>query len=328
MNTRTFISTVPFGNPYREPLDLLETAGIEYRINPLGRRLKEHELAEMLAGCGVLIAGTEPITERVFEAAPDLQLVARVGIGLDNVDLISARKKGITVSYTPDAPSPAVAELTVGLMLSLVRSIPLADRHIRRADWQRLMGRRLDGLTVGLIGLGRVGKRVARILRGGFPNTVLLGNDLCPDQEFGQSCGIEWVSKVKLFEESDIISFHVPLTHETHRMITAREIEHMKREVFLINTSRGNVIDEMDLLRALRSERIAGAALDVFDCEPYSGELAAVERCILTAHMGSMSLDCRARMELEATQEVVRFLTAGSVQCPVPDCEYAMRAGN
>ena len=320
---RVLITTVPFGQVNSQPLDLLEAAGIEYVINPIGRRLKEEELAEMIGGYGVLIAGTEPITAKVMDAAPHLRLISRVGVGLDSVDLNAARARGIHVTYTPDAPSPAVAELTVGMMLTLLRDISGADRNMRNGIWHRAMGRRLSELTVGVIGVGRIGKRVIRHLIGGFPGVRILANDTAPDISFGQARGLRWVDKETIYREADIITLHVPLTAQTRNLITAREIQLMKPTSMLINTSRGNMMDERDLAAALRAGRLGGAAIDVFEHEPYSGELVTLERCLLTCHMGSMSQDCRYHMELEAAEEVLRFLRNEPLLRLVPDTEYA-----
>lgn len=319
---RVLITTVPFGEADRYPLELLEANQIEYVINPIGRRLKEEELIVMIPDFGVVIAGTEPITEKVIASAPNLGLIARVGIGLDSVNLSAARAHGVQVTYTPDAPSPAVAELAIGQMLALLRGISLSDRNMRNGVWHRFMGRRLSEVTVGLIGVGRVGKLVIKHLRGGFPFVRILANDLKPDVEFGKSHNIEWVEKEEIYRSADIISLHLPLTPVTRTLITANEINLMKKDVLLVNTSRGNMINEKDLAQALRSQRIAGAAIDVFEREPYTGELSTFENCLLTCHMGSMSVDCRSRMEIEATEEAVRFLKDEPLRTIVPEYEY------
>ena len=322
---KVLISTVPFGSvPNHDPLGLLEAARVRYQLNPFGRRLTEPELVELIHDVSILIAGTEPITTEVMEAAPQLQLIARVGIGLDSVDLEAARMRGIAVTYTPEAPAPAVAELTVGLMLDLLRSISRADRLMHSKHWRRFLGRRLDGLTVGVLGVGRVGKRVIRILRGGFPNVRILANDIQPDFSFGEELGIEWVEKNKLYANSDIVTLHLPLTQITNRLITEREIGMMKPSAFIINTSRGGIVDESALATALTSGCLAGAAIDVFDREPYSGVLTDIESCILTCHMGSMSEACRAAMETEALEDVLRFVRGDPLKQPVPEVEYTV----
>jgi D-3-phosphoglycerate dehydrogenase len=321
---RVLISTVPFGEVDRRSLSLLEAEGVEYLLNPLGRRLREDELADLVGEVDVLIAGTEPITAAVMDRGTRLRLISRVGIGLDSVDLLAARQRGILVSYTPDAPAPAVAEMTIGLLLSLLRSLARADRGMRGGVWHRIVGRRLAGLTVGVIGVGRVGKRVIRHLQGFGP--LILANDLSPDIGFGTAFGVQWVDKETIYRQADIITLHLPLTTLTRNLIARREIELMKPEALLINTSRGGMVNEHDLTQALKGGRLAGAALDVFAQEPYSGELVAVENCILTCHMGSMSRDCRARMELEASEEALRYLRGEPLLRLVPETEYSLRS--
>lgn len=319
--SKVLITTVPFGDKNRQPLDQLQAAGIEYLINPIGRKLKEDELAEMISDFDVLIAGTEPITEKVMNRAPCLKLISRVGIGLDSVDLLAAERRGIKVSYTPDAPAPAVAELTIGLMLSLLRSVHVANAQMHRGEWHRYFGRRMSEVTIGIIGAGRIGGRVLRHLAA-FGSPRVLVNDLAPDHRVAPGSRLEWVDKEVIYREADMISLHVPLTVHTKNMIRSEQLATMKSDALLINTSRGGIINEADLAEALRTGVIGGAAIDVFDHEPYGGELATLDRCLLTSHMGSMSVDCRTRMEIEATEEAVRFLTGQPLSGLVPPEEY------
>lgn len=323
---RALVSTAPFCDADREPLALLERAGMTVVLNPLGRRLTEEELKELIGDFGFLIAGTEPISERVIDAAVHLRLIARVGIGLDNVDLMAARRRGVAVSYTPEAPGPAVAELTVGLILSLLRHIGRADRQMRNGVWNRFQGRRLNGAKVGVVGVGRIGRSVIRHLKGGFPEVEILANDPVKDEAFGRTFGVSWVDKTALFASADIVTLHVPLTRETRGMVDDAVLATMKPGAVLVNTSRGGIVHEKDLAASLRAGRLAGAAVDVFDREPYHGELTAIDRCLLTCHMGSMTVDCRTRMEREATEDVVRFLKGEPLKFPVPAEEYD-RAG-
>ncbi len=318
---KALITTVPFADRNRLPLELLEAAGIEYLINPLGRRLKEEELAEMVGDFDVVIAGTEPITRRVMERGKHLKLISRVGIGLDSVDLMAAEERGIAVSYTPDAPAPAVAELTIGLMLGLLRSIHIANMQMHNGQWQRHFGRRIAEVTIGIIGTGRIGTRVLRRLAA-FGTPRVLVNDLRPDQKLVPELKLEWVGKEEIYRQADVISLHVPLTAQTKNMIGREQLLQMKSDALLINAARGGIVNERDLAEVMRSGHLAGAAIDVFDQEPYSGDLAQIDRCLLTAHMGSMSVDCRTRMEIEATEEAVRFLTGGRCIGCVPRSEY------
>jgi D-3-phosphoglycerate dehydrogenase len=318
---QVLITAFPFGT-VESSLKRLQAAGLKYQISPFKRRLTEQELIGLIPSASILIGGTEPITAKAIQAAPGLRLIARVGIGLDNVDLEAARKRGITVTYTPDAPAPAVAELTLGLMIDLLRHVSRADRMMHSKEWNRLLGRRLDGLAVGVVGVGRVGKRVIRILKGGFPGVRILANDIQPDYSFGKQFEVEWIEKPGLLAVSDIITLHLPLTRLTRGLIAERELYAMKSSASIINTSRGEIIDEEALAKALTGGRIAGAAIDVFEQEPYSGALTGIDQCILTCHMGSMSRDCRAAMEAEAVDDVLRFVRGEALRQPVPEAEY------
>lgn len=321
------ITTIPFGDKNRLPLDLLEQIGAEYVINPLHKKLTEDELCELVGNVEVLIAGTEPITEKVMQCAPNLKLISRVGIGLDSVDLLAAKKRNIIVSYTPDAPAPAVAELTIGLMLSTLRAIQVSNTHMHAGIWHRHFGRRLSEVTIGIIGVGRIGRRVLEHLQG-FGSPRILVNDVTQMQEISDAFDVEWVTKEQLIIEADIVSVHVPLTPLTTGLISKQELLSMKQDAILINTSRGGIVNETDLHDVLIDGHLAGVALDVFEHEPYQGPLTNIERCVLTSHMGSMSIDCRSQMEIEATQEAVRFLTSNPLMGTVPENEYeAQREG-
>jgi D-3-phosphoglycerate dehydrogenase / 2-oxoglutarate reductase len=321
---KILITTVPFGDKNPLPLQMLEDAGIEYLINPLNKKLTEDELFDMVADFDVIIAGTEKISAKIMDNAPKLKLISRVGIGLDGVDLNAAKNRKIAVSYTPDAPTSAVAEITVGMMLSLLRSVHLSNIRMHNGHWQRYFGKRIANCTVGIIGLGRIGKEVLSYLKS-FNIRKILVNDLNKDFQVDNDINIEWVDKKTLYKNSDIISLHLPLTPITHNLIKKEELNMMKNDAVLINTSRGGIINESDLYNALKIGHLSAAAIDVFDNEPYNGELTKIERCLLTAHMGSMSVDCRARMELEATEEVIRFLSDQPLFGSVPIQEYDLQ---
>ena len=322
---RVLITTVPFAVHNRLPLDLLEGVGVDYVINPIGRRLTEDELAGLAGDAEILIAGTEPITAKVMDAAPHLKLISRVGIGLDNVDLLAARQRGITVSYTPEAPAPAVAELTIGLILSLLRYTHVSNLQMHRGQWERLMGRRIPEVTIGIIGTGRIGSRVLRRLAV-FGSPRILVNDLDPRPNLVPELRLEWVGKEQIYREADVISLHLPLTQQTRGMIGRAELEQMKPDALIINTARGGIIDEGDLYEVLKSGHLGGAAIDVFEQEPYAGPLGEIDRCVLTSHMGSMSVDCRSRMEIEASEEAVRYLRGLPLESLVTEDEFASQA--
>jgi D-3-phosphoglycerate dehydrogenase len=321
---KALITTTPFALMNQLPLELLKASGIKFLINPLGRKLTEDELTEMVEDFDIIIAGTEPITQKVIENAPNLKLISRVGIGLDSVDLLAAQKNGIKVSYTPDAPAPAVAELTLGLIFSLLRSIHVANSQLHKGQWNRIFGKRLSEITLGIIGVGRIGSRVIRRTKP-FGSPRLLVNDINPTKQSDMDFKLEWVSKQTIYEDADIICIHLPLTRHTHNLITKKELLSMKSDAAIINVSRGGIINEKDLYDVLKSGHLIGAAIDVFEKEPYTGALTEIERCILTSHMGSMSVDCRSRMEIEATEEVVRFFKNKSLINEVPQAEYEVQ---
>ena len=317
---RVLVTTHPFGEIDSDPIELLERERITFTLNPFQRRLKEEELAEMIGTYEAVIAGTEPITEAVLKKAGNLRLIARVGIGLDSVALQAARSRGIAITYTPSAPSPAVAELAVGQMLALLRKTLAVDHEIRDGIWRRRIGRRLGLMTVGIIGVGRIGKLVIGHIQNLSPR--ILAHDLKRDPEFSQHSGCIWTDRETIYREADIISLHVPLTARTRGMIGRQELAMMKPHAILINTARGELIDEIALAETLRNRPAFSAALDVFTEEPYTGELTTLDNCILSAHMGSATRDCRLQMELEAAQEVVRYFKKEPFAIPVPEEEY------
>ncbi len=321
---RVLITTVPFGVHNRLPLDLLESVDVDVEINPIGRRLREDELADMVGSTEILIAGTEPITAKVMDAAPSLKLISRVGIGLDNVDLIAARERGISVSYTPEAPAPAVAELTMGLILTLLRHTHLANLQMHRGEWNRHMGRRIPEVTIGIIGTGRIGGRVLRRLPV-FGSPRVLVNDLNPDTGLVPELKLEWVGKETIYREADVISLHLPMTKQTGNMIRREQMMLMKPDALLINTSRGGIVNEQDLKAVMDEGHLGGAAIDVFHEEPYAGPLSDIDRLVLTCHMGSMSVDCRSRMEIEATEEALRHIRGLTLESSVPEDEYTLQ---
>ena len=322
--TKVLITTIPFADKNRLPLDLLEQNNIEYLINPFNKKLTEDELVEMVSDFDVIIAGTEPITKKVMNAATNLKMISRVGIGLDSVNLLEAEKHGIVVSYTPDAPAPAVAELTIGLMLTLLRSVQLSNMEMHIGKWHRFFGRRLSKVVIGIIGIGRIGARVLQHLQG-FDSPKILVNDINPDSNLNKKFNIEWADKETIYKQSDIITIHTPLTAQTKNMIRKDQLLSMKNDAIIINTARGGIINEQDLYEVMQAGHLSGAAIDVFDFEPYDGKLREIQSCILTAHMGSMSVDCRTRMEIEATEEAVRFLTNQVLEGVVPEEEYAVQ---
>jgi D-3-phosphoglycerate dehydrogenase len=321
---KILITTVPFSEKDRSPIEKLNSAGVEYLINPLGRKLKEEELIEMAVDFDVLIAGTEPITAQVMNKSPRLKHISRVGIGLDSVDLLAAEKLGIKVSYTPDAPAPAVAELALSLILSSLRFTHIANAEMHRGEWNRHFGRRIKDITIGIIGLGRIGGRLLKYSEVlGFKRILI--NDINQDLAPFSNARYEAMTKEEIYTHADIITLHIPLNAHTINMVGEKQLLSMKSDAIIINTARGGIINESDLARVLIGGHLGGAAIDVFEQEPYAGPLSEIDSCLLTSHMGSMSIDCRTKMEIEATEEAIRFLTGQELKSPVPIEEYDSR---
>ena len=321
---KVLITTVPFGEKNRMPLDLLESNNIEYVINPFNKKLTEDELLSLVSDFDVIIAGTENISNKVMDKAKNLKMISRVGIGLDSVDLLAAERHGIIVSYTPDAPAPAVADLTMGLIYSLLRNLHKANIQLHQNKWRRYFGKRLTNCCIGIIGAGRVGSRVIRNLKVlGCNKIYYYDTKVRLKEEDGEQ--VVFATKEEIYNISDIISFHLPLDVETKNMVTIKEMTLMKKNALLINTARGGIINEKDLYIALNDKLILGAAIDVFEQEPYTGKLMEHDNCILTSHMGSMTFECRARMEIEATEEAIRFLTGNTLESEVPMDEYEVQ---
>jgi D-3-phosphoglycerate dehydrogenase len=318
-----FVSTSPFGKLDQTPIRIINDAGYTFKVNDTGRRLNETEIESHLPHCRVLIAGTENIPVRILELSPNLRHISRVGIGLDGVDLNECRRRGISVSYTPDAPSPAVAEFTIGSILSCLRGVPTADNALRRGEWSRFIGRRISDITIGIVGVGRIGSLVIEKLCQIGAKDVRYFDIREVDLNFCDSEHCVRSDFESLLRESDVLSLHVPLSERTRGLLSLTEMLKMKDDAVLINTSRGGIVNEADLFSILGMGKFSSVALDVFDNEPYSGLLTQFSRCQLTPHLGSMTRDCRAKMEVEATVDACRYLSGLPLNSPVPEAEYA-----
>jgi len=303
---KIFVSTHPFSSTSPLPMKIVEENGFELSKNEHGRKITTAELAEDIKDAEILIAGTEKITEEVFKKAPNLKLISRVGIGLDGIDFDLCRQYGVRVSYTPDAPTMAVAELCVGMIIDLARKITVTNNNLKeRSLWQRHMGTLLYGKSVGIFGMGRIGKSLIHLLS--TFNVKFLVHDIEPDIAFGRLYNVSFVSKDELLEQSQIISVNLPLKSDTADYITKDELSKMRSDAVLINTARGGIVNEQDLYEALKSGTIAAAAVDVFEEEPYVGNLRELENCLLTCHMGASTIDSRTDMEVQALEEAVRY---------------------
>ena len=281
----------------------LHDAGISLEMNPHGRRLSEDEVAELVATDVIaILAGLEPLTDRVLSNAKSLRVIARCGTGLDSVDLQAASRLGIDVFNTPDAPTQAVAELTIAHMLNSLRHISTTDSNMRSGKWTPTMGSLLATKTVGLIGVGRIGSAVAKLAQA-FGTRVIGFDPVVSSHN-----SVELLSLDEVLNQADIVSLHVPINDQTHHILNASAISRMKPGSIVVNVSRGGLIDESALHDALKSQHLSGAALDCFEVEPYSGPLLQIPGVHVTAHMGSYARETRDLMEVEASTNLVNGL--------------------
>ncbi len=304
--------TVVVTEPINEAgVRLLEGRGVEVIGLPPGSG-EDALLAVAPRSDGFITRGGIRVTREIMEASPRLRAVGVHGIGCDHVDLAAARELGKVVLNTPDALTVTVAEMAVAMMLSMTRRIAAADRAVREGGWARkygdLIGAELMGKTVGLVGLGRIGAATARRLAAFDVRLLYWSRSRRLDIE--KEIGLEWAELRDLLARSDIISLHVPGTAETHHLIGPEELGLLKRGAMIVNTARGRVVDEAALVEALRSGRIAAAALDVFEQEPLrpDNSLLAMGNVVLAPHLGASSLEAMQRMATQVAQGVLDAL--------------------
>jgi D-3-phosphoglycerate dehydrogenase len=305
---RLLVTPTSYGkNDHRLKTELEDQVG-EVIYNPTGKPLTSDEVARLLPGIDGYIAGLDAIDATALGAADRLKVIARYGVGFDNVDLDAAREKGIVITNTPGANSVSVAELTLGLMLALARQIPEAVEAVHQGKWPRYAGISLEGKTIGILGLGAIGKQLARRLSG-FDCRVM-AFDTVPDVGFADENRIDLTTLEAVVEQADFLSLHLPLLAETRGMVNDAFLGRMKQGSFLINTSRGEVVDEDALLRALQSGHIRGAGLDAFTVEPpESGNpLLALPQVIATPHLGAQTDGATSNMGWLAMRDCLAVL--------------------
>lgn len=274
---------------------MLLDQGIEVSDNPYKRKLTEDEIIAHLEGATGLIAGLEPLNERVFAARPELKVIARVGIGMDNVDQEAAKRHGIKVSNTPDGPTAAVAELTLAALLSIARGVSSANAALHAGKWEKRIGFSLAGLKVLIIGYGRIGQCTAALLRTLYCEVKSYDpHQSCDFQSL--EAGLQW---------AEVISLHAS---GNERILGAAEVDAMQDGVVILNSARGGLIDEDALFQGLQSGKIQACWLDVFSREPYTGKLVQCDNALLTPHIATYSKQCRLSMESQAVSNLLRDL--------------------
>lgn len=289
--TYKVLSTSPsFGLYVSEPVEYLKSHACDVELSPPAKTWSEQELIEKAKDVDAIVVGFEKMSEPVMMGSTRLKIITKHGAGVDNIDMKAASQKGIVVTSAPGANSDAVADLTIGLFLSLARRIPSADRSVKQGQWPRMVGDQINEKVLGIIGLGQVGKKVARRALG-FDMKVIT-YDVIKDEAFARKHGIAYVALDDVLGQSDFISIHVPLIPPTRNLIGERELGLMKKGAYLVSISRGGIVNEDALYRALKEGKIKGAALDVFSQEPpKESPLLTLENVILSPHMAGYTYE-------------------------------------
>ena len=288
--------------------EVLEKNGLKVTYEP---EITPEQIAEKIGNFEVVVVRSRTkMTRELVEKADKCKIIARVGVGLDNIDQDAAKEKNIRVLNAVEGAITAVAELVIGLMLSMAREIPRADREIRSGNWikKELMGTELKGKYLGIVGLGNIGKRLGRLARA--LNMNIIGYDVVPiDDEFSKEVGLMKADLDTLLSSADYVSFHVPLLDSTHHMINAEKLKMMKNTARIINTARGGVIDEEALYNTLKDGSLAGAALDVFEAEPATGnKLTTLPNFIATPHMGAQTKEAQLLAANVIAEKIIQVL--------------------
>lgn len=288
--------------------DILQKNGLKITYEP---EITPDQIKEKIGNFDIVVVRSRTkITKEMIDRANKCKIIARVGVGLDNIDVGAAKTKGIRVINAVEGAMNAVAELVLGLMLSLAREIPRADREIRNGKWlkKELMGTELSGKYLGIVGLGNIGKKLAKHARA--LNMNIIGYDVIPiPEDFSREVGLIKADLETLISSADYISFHVPFTESTHHLVNSQLLAKMKKNACIINTSRGEIIDENALYDALKEGKIAGAALDVFESEPATGnKLVTLPNVICTPHIGAQTKEAQALAANVIAEKIIMIL--------------------
>jgi len=301
-----FVTLSSFAEHEDEPLRMLEAARVPFRIHDTGKRITAEELVLAARDATVVIAGVESYDRATIAALPRLRCISRCGVGVDAIDLEAARESGVTVLNTPDAPVAAVTELAVTMMLALSRNLPRQGVAVRAGEWRRLEAHLLGARRVGIVGLGRIGRRVATIVRA-FGSEVWAA-DPAADAAWCAERGVRVASLDDLLRSCDVISIHAARSTGTPLRIAEPEFAKMRSGAILINLGRGDMVDEGALYAALACGRLFGAGLDVYGHEPYGGPLCHLDNVILTPHAATLTVETRSAMERECVRKALAFL--------------------
>jgi D-3-phosphoglycerate dehydrogenase len=305
---KVLVSARSFRKMQGEHWRVLQEAGYEIVTPEQDQPLKEAEMISIIGDVDAALVGNDAVTERVIAAAPRLKVVSKHGVGVDNVDVPAATRAGVIVTNTPGANQVAVAEMAIALIMALTRKLAYHDTLVKSGGWSRIIGTELAGKTVGLVGLGRIGKEVVLRLKG-F-QVKFLAYDIYQDNTFAAEHGVRFVTLEELLSGSDVVTLHAVLTADTQSFMGEKELALMKPGAYLVNTARGGLVDEQALYRALTENRLAGAGLDVFADEPPTNSplLQLGDKVLLAPHLGAQTTETVLRMGLMAAENIVQVL--------------------
>jgi D-3-phosphoglycerate dehydrogenase len=304
---KILITPRSFASISDKAIKMLTERGYEIQRNNTDRPYQKEEMLNLIKDIDGIIIGIDELSAEIIEKANKLKVISKYGTGLDNIDINMATNKKIIVTNTPTANVDAVADLAFGLILTLARRIPEADQKTKSGKWEKIIGKSVWKKTLGVIGLGKIGKQVVKRARGFKMN--ILGFDLIKDKKFAQRYGIKYISLEKLLQKSDYITIHLPLNDATYHLISYKELEKIKKDAFLINTSRGGIVDEQALYQALRNNQLKGAALDVYHNEPpVESPLKELDNVIMTPHIGAYTEEAIENMGMQAAQNLIDVL--------------------
>jgi len=302
MSHKVAVALSTFAQYDKAPLELLKN--LDCVFNNTGKRLNREEVVALCQGCDGVIAGIEPYDNYVIDNLPKLRCISRCGVGIDNIDLEKAKAKGIKVLNTPYAVIQPVAELTIAMAFDLLRKLSYHTALLKGKNWKKAAGSMLYGKDVGVLGLGRIGRRVAELFT--KLDAKVYGSDLCPDKPWATACKVTITGVEDILKRCDIVTIHLASDKENPFCLGREQFAMMKSGALVINTARGKFLDEEALYNSLKSGHLAGAALDVFTEEPYSGKLCELDNVVLTPHLATLTVESRASMELEAAQNLIK----------------------
>jgi D-3-phosphoglycerate dehydrogenase len=306
MKNEIFVALSSFAENDGRPLELLKSSGYPFKIHNTGKRITTLELLHNGGEADVILAGVETYNAQIFEGLPNLRCISRCGVGVDAIDLDVAKQNGVEVLNTPGIPTQAVAELALTMFLALSRNLPRQINSMRESKWERLETHLLSGKIIGLIGFGSIGQRVAELCIA-FGAKVIATDPLLASS-IAEKMNVSLVTKEQLLGLADIVSLHASKNSDKSFLLGANEFNLMKKGAYFVNLARGDMVDELALIDALNSGKIAGAGLDVFEEEPYKGSLCQYEQVILTPHSATNTIETRSNMELKCVQNALQFL--------------------